>query len=127
MAVPLLGYFGYNISYAGLFGNYLRAFDRGRDNIGWIAGFKLGQRKVEDAWQWQLRYSLRRLEKDAWLDNYPDSDFYGGSVNVKGHEVLLTLGLLRDFAVDLDYYDAKPVSGALKRERVFQTDINLKF
>ena len=127
VAVPLLGYFGYNISYAGLFGNYLRAFDRGRDNIGWIAGFKLGQRKVEDAWQWQLRYSLRRLEKDAWLDNYPDSDFYGGSVNVKGHEVLLTLGLLRDFAVDLDYYDAKPVSGALKRERVFQTDINLKF
>ena len=127
VGVPLFSALGYNISYAGLFGNYLRAFDHGGANEGWIGGVKIGQRKVEDAGQWQLRYSLRRLEKDAWLDSYPDSDFYGGSVNVKGHEAALTLGLLRDFALDLDYYDSKPVSGPLKREHLFQADINLKF
>ncbi|HAU89798.1 MAG TPA: hypothetical protein DCW72_06095, partial [Elusimicrobia bacterium] len=86
-----------------------------------------GQRKVEDAGQWQLRYSYRRLEADAWLDNYPDSDFYGGAVNAQGHEVLLTLGLLRSFALDLDYYQTRPIAGGLKKEKLFQADINLKF
>ena len=128
VSVPLItSLFGYNVTYAGLFGNYIKSLDHGKNGEGWIAGVKFGQRKVEDAGQWQLRYSLRRLEKDAWLDNYPDSDFYGGAVNVKGHEVLLTLGLLRDFALDLDYYQITPISGNLKMEKLFQADINLRF
>lgn len=118
---------GYNLTYAGVFGNYIKSLDHGRASEGWIAGFKLGQRKVEDAGQWQLRYSLRRLEADAWLDNYPDSDFYGGATNVKGYEVLLTLGLMRAFALDLDYYQSEPIKGNLKKEKLFQADINLKF
>ena len=118
---------GCNVTYAGLFGSYIKALDHGRKSEGWIAGFKVGQRKVEDAGQWQLRYSLRRLEADAWLDSYPDSDFFGGSTNVKGHEAVLTLGLLRDFAVDLDYYQSQPIAGGLKKEKLFQADVNLKF
>ncbi len=126
--LPLLGYFGYNITYAGIFGNYIQNTQHSVDNKGWIAGFKLGQRKVEDAGQWQLGWSLRQLEKDAWLDTYPDSDFYGGSTNVKGQKTQLAVGLMRDFAVNLAWFDARPISnGARKRERLFQTDINLKF
>lgn len=128
VSLPLVtSLFGYNLTYAGVFGNYIKSLDHGRGSEGWIAGFKLGQRKVDDAGQWQLRYSLRRLEGDAWLDSYPDSDFFGGSTGVKGHEAVLTLGLLRDFAVDLDYYQASPVSGRLKKEKLFQADVNLKF
>ena len=128
VSLPLVtSLLGYNVSYTGLFGNYIKSLDHGKNSEGWIAGFKVGQRKVEDAGQWQLRYSLRRLQKDAWLDNYPDSDFYGGAVNVKGHEVLLTLGLLRSFAIDLDYYQTQPIAGGLKKEKLFQADINLKF
>ncbi|MDO8804292.1 MAG: putative porin [Elusimicrobiota bacterium] len=127
ISAPVMGLFGYEITYLGIFGNTVQSLDHGKNNTGWLAGVKLGQRKVEDAGQWQLRWSLRRLEKDAWLDNYPDSDFYGGSVGVKGSEVLVTLGLMRDFALDLDYYRAAPISGSLKSERIFQADINLKF
>lgn len=127
MTMPVLGLFGYEVTYAGLFGSHMKALGHGKNSEGWLAGVKLGQRKVEDAGQWQLRWSLRRLEKDAWLDNYPDSDFYGGSVGVKGSEVLLTLGLMRDFALDLDYYRTAPIGGSLKSERLFQADINLKF
>ena len=127
VTMPVLGLFGYEVTYAGLFGSQVKALGHSKNSSAWIAGVKLGQRKVEDAGQWQLRWSLRRLEKDAWLDNYPDSDFYGGSVGVKGSEVLLTLGLLRDFALDLDYYRTAPISGSLKSERLFQADINLKF
>jgi len=125
--VPLFSYLGYNITYVGIFGNYVQAFDRGTDNKGHIAGFKVGQRKVEDTGQWQFVYSIRRLASDAWLDTYPDSDFYGGSTGVKGQKFQLSLGLLRDFALNTAWFDAKPDAGPLKRERMFQTDVNLKF
>lgn len=125
--MPVLALFGYEVTYAGLFGTQVKALGHSKNSHGWLAGLKLGQRKVEDAGQWQFRWSLRRLEKDAWLDSYPDSDFYGGSVGVKGSEVLLTLGLMRDFALDLDYYKSSTINGSLKSERLFQADINLKF
>ncbi|MDD5209964.1 MAG: putative porin [Elusimicrobiales bacterium] len=127
LPVPLLGAFGWKLSYIGFFGNYVQAMDHGGDNKGGIGGVKLGQRKVEGAGQWQLRYSARRLGKDAWLETYPDSDFYGGSAGVKGQEALLALGLMKDFVLDLDYYSARPTSGSLKRERVFQADLNVRF
>jgi len=127
ITMPVLGLFGYDVTYAGLFGSQVKALGHGKNSAGWLAGLKLGQRKVEDAGQWQVRWSLRRLEKDAWLDSYPDSDFYGGSVGVKGSEVLLTLGLMRDFALDLDYYQSAAIGGSLRSERLFQADINLKF
>ncbi|MCX5784211.1 MAG: putative porin [Elusimicrobia bacterium] len=125
--VPLLGGLGYNITYVGVFGNYVQAFDHAMDNKGGIVGVKIGQRKVEDAGQWQAGYSMRRLAGNAWLDTYPDSDFYGGATGVGGQKFQLSLGLLRDFAMNMAYFDAKPISGALKLERLFQADISLKF
>ncbi|MBI5744446.1 MAG: putative porin [Elusimicrobia bacterium] len=128
LPVPLLSYFGYNVNYAGAFGSYIQNTQHSSDNRGWIAGLKIGQRKVEDAGQWQLAWSQRRLEKNAWLDTYPDSDFYGGATGVKGQKTQLAVGLLRDFAVNLAWFDARPIkNNARKRERLFQTDINLKF
>lgn len=127
-AVPLLNsLLGWNLSYAGVFGNYIKSTDHSNNGEGWLAGFRLGQRKVEDAGQWQLRYSKRRLGRNAWLDSYPDSDFYGGSTGVKGDEVLLTVGLLRDFAVDLNWYGAAPIAKGYVGENLFQADVNLKF
>lgn len=128
VAVPLLGYFGYTVTYAGVYGSYIDNTERSVDDKGWLAGVKIGQRKVEDAGQWQLGWNIRQLEKNAWLDTYPDSDFYGGATNVKGQKTTLSVGLLRDFAVNLAWFDARPVSnGARKRERLFQADVNLKF
>ena len=125
--VPLLGSVGYNVTYAGVFGSAVKALSHSGNAAGWIAGVKLGQRKVEDAGQWQLRGSYRRLEGDAWLDNYPDSDFYGGATDAKGYEAGLTLGLMRAFALDFDYYQTEPVNGSFKKEKLFQADVYLKF
>ncbi len=118
---------GLKLDYAGLFGGGVKATDHSRQNAAWIAGFKLGQRKVEEAGQWQFRYSLRRLEAEAWLDTYPDSDFYGGSTGVKGSEMVLTLGVARNMNVEADYYSDKRISDTSKREHLLQADLNLKF
>jgi hypothetical protein len=128
LPVPLLNSLaGYTVSYAGAYGSYVKNMQLGANAAGWIAGFKVGQRKVEDAGQWQADFSLRRLEADAWLDTYPDSDFYGGSTNVQGWKAKLSIGLLRDFSLNTAWFTAKPINGALKRERLAQADVNLKF
>ncbi|MDA8132954.1 MAG: putative porin [Elusimicrobia bacterium] len=112
--------------YLGFFGGAVKSTDHSARDFGWIAGVKLGQRKVESFGQWQLRYSWRRLEADAWLDTYPDSDFYGGSTGVKGSETLLTLGLVKNVNVEADYYSSRRISGSGK-EHSLQLDLNLKF
>jgi len=115
-----------NISYAGVFGEYIKNTSGAADGEGWIAGARLGQRKVEEAGQVQLRWTLRRLGANAWLDTYPDSDFYGGSTGVKGQEWLLAYGLARNVVMEADYYDTKSLLTG-KKEKLLQVDVNFKF
>lgn len=116
----------FNISYGGVFGEYIKNTTGATDGEGWIAGARIGQRKVEEAGQVQLRWALRRLGRNAWLDTYPDSDFYGGSAGVRGQEWLLSYGLARNVVLETDYYLAKSlVTG--KKEKLFQLDLNFKF
>lgn len=123
LKIPMLNW---NISNIAVFGSYLKNTAIRREDKGWIAGLRLGQEKVDDAGQFQFSFSQRRLEKDAWLDVYPDSDFYGGSTGVKGLEYILTVGVLRNFSIVMDYCDSNPI-GSSKRERLFQADVNFKF
>ncbi|MDA8130279.1 MAG: putative porin [Elusimicrobia bacterium] len=112
--------------YLGLFGSAVKSTDHSVRDFGWIAGVKLGQRKVESFGQWQLRCSYRRLEADAWVDTYPDSDFYGGSTGVQGSEALLALGVVKNVNIEADYYSARRIAGSGK-EHLLQLDLNLKF
>lgn len=121
--VPMLGQ---NISNISFFGGFARNTAIGKNNSGWLAGISFGQEKVDDSGQFQFSFSQRRLEKDAWLDTYPDSDFYGGSTGVKGLEYMLTVGVMRNFSIVFDYYDSFTIDGS-KRERLAQADVNFKF
>lgn len=109
---------------ASVFGEYIKNTTLRRNSAGWISGFRLGRRKVEAAGQWQFVWSLRRLEAEAWLDTYPDSDFYGGATGMGGREASLRLGLGRGAAFGLDYYSARSLSVA-RRERLLQADLTL--
>ncbi len=119
----------------GVFGEYVKntagMVDEHTD--GFLAGAKIGAKKVVGAKQWQLSYNYRRLERNAFLDNFPDSDFYGGGTHVQGHEAALTLGLGKNVSLDFDYYRATPIGGEevdtrqAKVENLIQADLNLKF
>ena len=92
-------------------------------------GIKFGHKKVKQLGQWQVKYNYRRLEKDAWPDFLPDSDFYGGKTDSKGNEVEFKLGLAKHVAFGLDYYfDVKPINGDADREqKLLQADLALKW
>ena len=69
----------------------------------------------------------RRIEKDAWLDIFPDSDFYRGTTNALGHEGIFTFGLTKNVNLSLDYYNTRRVRGTENTEHLFQADLNLRF
>lgn len=99
---------------------------------GWLAGFRVGH-KVQDFGQWQLWYNYRELQKDAWPDFLPDSDFYDGGTNVKGHNAQLRFGLAKNVWFDLEYYRSEILDIAVSKykthqpENLWQFDLNVKF
>lgn len=114
------------LPYGAIFGEYVKNSDPSDKNTGFLAGFKVGDKKVKKKKQWQFKYLYRKLEKDAWLDALPDSDFAGGKTGYKGHEVILKFGLRKNVVFALDYTMTEEINGS-KEEDIAQVDFNFKF
>jgi hypothetical protein len=111
-----------------IFGDYIKNIsDNVEKDTGWAAGVKFGHSKVSEPGQWQAKYLYASLEKDAWLDCYPDSDRYSGKTNIKGHEAILTYALKKNVTLGLDYYRSDVKEGTSDREQIIQMDIGIKF
>jgi len=112
-----------------LFGQFVSS-DADSNSKGWLVGFNFG-RQVKEFADWQFKYNYRYLEKDAVLDILPDSDFYGGKTNAKGHEVELLFGLAKHVVFSIDYYNARKIDvdpgKSENTEDVVQVDFNFKF
>lgn len=119
--------FGLPIPMVGFFGEYVYNPRPEKNREGYLYGLKLGEEKVDAFGKWQFKYSYRNLEKDAWLDVLPDSDFYSGSTDVKGHEASVSFGLAKNITFDLDYYQSQRILSAHKPEQIIQADLNFKF
>jgi len=94
------------IKYVSLFGEYVKS-DADTNNTGWLAGITFGDEKVSEFGNWQVTYNYRNLEKDAWVDWLPDSDFYDGETGVEGNEFEVTFGLSKNVTFGIDYYSSK--------------------
>ena len=115
------------IPYFGIFGEYVKS-DADTDDIGWLAGVILGDKKVSEFGDWQVKINYRKLEKDAWLDFWPDSDFYDGETGVKGSEFEFVMGLSKHVTFGLDYYMAKAIDRNIgEDEKLLQADLIVKF
>jgi hypothetical protein len=116
------------IPYFGLFGEYVNNPDPDDDHQGFIAGLRAGHTSMKKFGDWFFEYSYRKLEKDAWPDVFPDSDFYGGATNVKGHEAIFNFGLWKNIWLGFDYYNSRKILGDPKQtENLVQVDFNFKF
>jgi len=102
--------------------------DGHKDNKGYLVGLMAGHKKIGKLLDWQLKYNYRELERDAWPDFLPDSDFYGGATDTKGHEIELTIGLAKNITFGIDYYRSKPIRKHPEREQdLIQADLVLKW
>jgi hypothetical protein len=118
---------GGTMSYVALFGEYVNNPEPAEKNQGYAAGLGLGVSRVKERGQWQLRYLYRHLERDAWLDTLPDSDFYNGRTDTRGHEVLAQVGLFTGVSLSVDYYRAERLTGDRARTDLWQVDLSASF
>lgn len=115
------------VPFVGIFGQYVNS-DASDDDLGYLAGIKFGYKKVEKFGQWQVKYNYRRLEKDAWPDFLPDSDFYNGETDVQGNEIEFVFGLAKNVTIGLDYYKAEQIDREPNiEEDLVQVDLVLKY
>lgn len=116
---------------AAVFGAWVENPDPEEENKGYLYGFWLGHKKVKKLGQWQFKYNYRYLETDAWLDQFADSDAYGGETNKKGSEFEIKFGLAKNTTIGLDYYDMQTIepdgAGAHHDEQITQIDMKWKF
>ncbi len=115
------------VPYSSVFGEYVYNPDPSAKNQGYLIGFKFGNKKVSKPGQWQAKYMYRCLERDAWLDTFPDSDFYGGRTGVKGYEAVFNYGFKKNVILGMDYYYSENIDGAKRPENILQVDLNFKF
>ncbi len=97
------------------------------NNVGYLFGLYFGAKKVAYRKDWQIKYCYRHLEKDAWLDFLPDSDTYGGTTDIRGHELILEYGLSKNVNVALDYYHIEKILDSAEPQQLIQVDFNFKF
>jgi len=95
-------------------------------NTGWQVGIKAG--KTKKTGSWSLRYLYKKVEKDAVVGIFTDSDFRGGGTDAKGHELNGALKLAKNTTFKVSYFLNKV--GLQKTETNFnrlQVDLQLKF
>jgi polyhydroxyalkanoate synthesis regulator phasin len=115
------------IKYASVFGEYVKS-DADTDDTGWLAGITFGDEKVNELGKWQFIYNYRNIEKDAWVDWLPDSDFYGGETGTKGSEFEFTFGIAKNVTLGLDYYLNQPIDNPNNKDMsLLQADLVIKF
>ena len=92
-----------------------------------MIGIKFGHELIVRTNQWQVMAMYRRLERNAWLDIFPDPDAYSGGTNAKGFEAVLIYGLRNNVTLAFDYYYMERIRGRSRSENILQVDLSLQF
>jgi len=108
-----------------LYGDYVTNTDAPTDDRGWLFGAKFGKAKTPG--DWEFKYNYRKLEADAVLGAFCDSDFIGGGTDGKGHKFSVAVALAKHTTAGITYFinDAGLTAG--KNYRRWQIDFKYKF
>jgi hypothetical protein len=94
---------------------------------GHLLRFALGSPSVAQAGDWQVSIGHKRVERDAVLDAFTDSDFRLGGTDAKGFVLGGSVGIGRNTAFNARVLSAKAIDGPPLDINVIQFDLNLRF
>ncbi len=93
----------------------------------WQIRADLGWLRVDKKGNWSTFFAYKRVERDAVLDAFMDSDFHLGRTNVKGWVLGANYALRDNVWLTSRWLSADVISGPSFGVDVFQIDINTKF
>jgi len=129
----------------GIFGQFFRNLDlsssRAQANA-WQMGAYMGSSALNGWGTWKIQSYYKVLERNSWLDIFPDQDFYSGATDTRGWRTELDVGLAKNTWLTLSWYRTNvfkyydhlnngatndaAYSGSAP-ENLFQIDMNFKF
>jgi len=86
-----------------------------------------GYPKIREQWDWRAYLAYKRLEGDAVLDAFTDSDFRLGGTNAKGWILGGELGLLKNTSLSARWLTTNEITGPAFVVDLFQVDLNIRF
>jgi hypothetical protein len=108
-----------------IFGNFVQNSEADDHNQGWLAGTTI--KKGKGAGSVKLHANYRKLEKDAVLGLFTDSDTWGGGTDGKGLQLGLGVGVADNASLGLTYYlDKKNLTEEIEYSR-YQLDVKVSF
>ena len=123
-----------NVAQIGVFGQYFKNLDPSHQNAAWMMGAYIGNSAINGWGTWKLSSYFKVLERDSWLDCFPDDDFYSGLTNTKGTRTQLDIGLAKNVWFTMTYfhtnifkYFGSTTYSKSAPEDLFQMDLNFKF
>jgi len=94
-------------------------------------GFQLralvGDPDIRQRGQWQGFFAYKRVERDAVLDAFTDSDLRLGGTDAKGYVIGGSLGLGQNTAASLRVFSGDSIDGAPLSNDTLQFDISVRF
>jgi hypothetical protein len=95
------------------------------------AGFNvrvlLGNTEMKQRGDWQAFMAYKRVERDAVLDAFTDSDLRLGGTDVKGYVIGGSYGLGKNTAASLRLFSGDSIAGAPLSIDSVQLDLNVRF
>ncbi len=130
-SVVVSGELGYNtgialMPFVSAYGEYVNNRTTSEDDSGYGCGIKIGHEKLKQG-LWQAGVGYHRLERNAWLDIFPDSDTFSGGTNMKAVLAKVAYGLRDNIELGANYIASEQLSGASLDDDVFQVDMTFKF
>lgn len=96
-------------------------------NTAWNIELKIGQPKLQKAWDWSVGFGYRYIGSDAVVDAFNDSDFGLGGTNLQGYTVAGLVALTPNVWLRARWFSASSIAGPTYKNDIFQFDINAKF
>lgn len=96
-------------------------------DTGYLAQLHVGYPIIRMRGEWSVGGGYRRIESDAELDAFVDSDFHLGGTNSKGFVLDGSYGISKNAWLSARYLSATEVSGPPLSIDVLQLDLNARF
>ncbi len=93
----------------------------------WQVRVDVGWPKIDHAGQWGVFTAYKRVERDAVLAAYTDSDFHLGGTNAKGWVIGANYGLMKNVWATGRWLSTDVVTGPKYGNDVLQLDVNTRF
>jgi hypothetical protein len=94
---------------------------------GYQIGLKIGKPKIRFLGDWRLSAFYKRLESDAVLDAFTDSDFHGGGTNAVGWIVKGEVGLYDNVWLVTRWLTTDEIDGPPLAIDTLQVDLNARY